>query len=86
MRQKSAETYENLLRHYNRRVPQLVECECGKITTQNGLEAHQRTGVHKLLLAYKEQCQKIKDETLKQEKEEEPKKYKSQWDKMVRCV
>ena len=62
MRQKSVETYENLVRYYNRNVSVQETCECGKILPKHKMEGHRKTGIHKLLMSYKEQCQKLLDD------------------------
>ena len=95
MRQKSVETYENLIRFYNRNVPVLETCECGKIMPKHKMEGHIKTGIHKLLLSYKEQCQKLRDDESEiipaataaaapEPDKPTKKKYRSQWDKFVR--
>lgn len=83
MRQKSVETYKNLVQYYNRNVSVQVECECGKILLKNRMEDHLKSGVHKLLMSYKAQCQKLQEEPALGS--EPKKKYKSQWDKFVRA-
>lgn len=69
MRGKSADTYQTLLRHYNKTVPKLVVCECGKIT--GNMERHLATGTHKLLLHYKQQYESM-TRAKENEKENEP--------------
>lgn len=55
------ETYENLLRYYNKGVFQQVQCECGKIITENKLDTHKQSNIHNLLMRYKEQHTKMKE-------------------------
>lgn len=62
MRQKSVETYENLIQYYNRNVSVQETCECGKIMPKHKMDGHLKTGIHKLLMSYKEQCQKLRDD------------------------
>lgn len=77
---KKAETYDTMVSHYNRHVSPQITCECGKILLEKQMEQHKKTGVHKLLLYYKQQ----RDDILKQPKEEkQEKKYLNTWDKVV---
>lgn len=55
-----AETYENLVKYYNRGVSPHVHCECGKIIAENRLESHKESNIHALLMRYKQQYTKLK--------------------------
>lgn len=77
MRQKSAETYENLVRFYNRNVPVFETCECGKIMPQHKMEDHRKTGIHKLLMSYKAQCRKLMEEPAAPDPEKKKKKHRN---------
>lgn len=46
-------TYENLLKHYNRDSTFMVQCECGKIVKDKCLDRHKTTKLHALLMKYK---------------------------------
>lgn len=54
-----ASTYDNLVKYYNRGVYQYVECECGKLITENKLKSHQTSNLHEMLMRYKEQHKKM---------------------------
>ena len=92
MRGKSADTYQTLLRHYNKTVPKLEVCECGKIT--GNMERHLATGTHKLLLHYKHQYETMTREQKEKEnqpteqpstpnKKDSPRKKQSIWHQIV---
>lgn len=78
---KKAETYETMVNHYNRHISKQVTCECGKILNENQMERHLTTGIHKLLLYYKNQRDEMMKEGPKEEKQE--RKYLNTWDKVV---
>ena len=80
MRQKEATTYETLIKHYNKDVSPQMTCECGKIITEKKHPSHLKSGIHKMLMTYKKQCEELK----KNPPTEKKKKYKSQWDKFVK--
>lgn len=67
-----AETYENLLKYYNRGVFPQVQCECGKIIAQNKLELHKESNIHALLMRYKEQYTKMKKTTTEIQENNDP--------------
>lgn len=94
MRPKSINTYENLVQYFNRNVSVQTTCECGKILLAHRMEDHLTTGVHKLLMSYKQQCHNLRKEAeavpSSDPAPEDPepgkkkKKHRSQWDKFVR--
>lgn len=59
---KKAETYDTLVKHYNRHISPQMTCECGKIILEKQLEQHKTTGVHKVLLFYKKQKEEMTKE------------------------
>jgi len=78
---KKAETYDTMVKHHNRNISKQVVCECGKITCEKQIEKHRTTGVHKLLMYYKDQRDRMMKEQPEQEKTE--RKYLTTWDKVV---
>jgi hypothetical protein len=77
---KKAETYETMVKHYNRHISRQTTCECGKILNESQMDRHLTTGVHKLLLYYKQQ----QDDMRKEEGKAKPeKRYLNTWDKIV---
>lgn len=55
-----ADTYDNLVKHYNRDYSPFIECECGKYVMEKYMSKHKQTKLHSYLLGYKHKCLKIK--------------------------
>lgn len=84
---KSPTTYINLLQHYNRTVPKIETCECGKLTSN--MESHLKTGTHAILMYYKAQYEEMTkqkaNQPCHQEEKKKPKK-PSKWAQIVHAT
>jgi len=68
MKPKSPDTYENILKHYNKDYSPSLICSCGKIVTQRFHEKHLKTKLHDMLIRLKKQCEELKELQAKAEK------------------
>lgn len=63
MKNRSANTYDNLLAYYNKGYSPYYQCECGKYVQEKSKTKHETTTLHSFLLDYKVRCEKIKAAT-----------------------
>lgn len=64
MKQRSVDTYQNLVDFYNKGYSPFYQCECGKYIQEKNRLKHETTTLHKFLLEYKLRCEKLKEEKL----------------------
>ena len=74
MKQRSANTYENLVAYYNRGYSPYYQCECGKYVQEKTRTKHEETTLHAYLMEYKIRCQKLKEEINSSSSKETPNK------------